>query len=243
MDYYDSTYPLDYYKIGEKYIFYRDTTNRNYWVPQSDEEQHILDTYISKCLNEAKSDLNTSAKKNTQGVTEVKGSSTPGVTEAFGYVGKKGITEDKNSITKKTSIALDEEGEIINYPGINKEIGIVIAKYDNPKYKLLTVVFDDGKVLDYAIGVSSFFNQKNYKVKGPKLKVVVPPLDKKQMPLCLQKMINSDELFTGHDAEILGISKKSSMEKGITEISKATANIGVTETGELKEKVGITEIE
>lgn len=159
----------------------------------------------------------------------------------------KGVTEDKgsknNSLAAKTQIETDKEGALINYIGINKEIGIVVGKYDSPTCQLLTVLFDDGKVLDYIVGRSSFFSQKNFAVRGPKLKVTVPPLKDKQVPLSLQKLENSDGKIDGTKSISKGISEVTSKQHkpSITEVTTKETAKGITETGELGGKVGITE--
>ena len=134
MDYYDSTYPLDYYSIGQMYLFHRDTENRSYWQPQNAEGQRIYDQHIAKYMRSFK--------------------------------------------TSKSKAATDAEGALINWPGINREIGVVVGKYDDGQIKLLTVLFDDGKVSGYIVGKSVAFNQKNYPARSPKLKVTVPQLER-----------------------------------------------------------------
>lgn len=134
MDYYDSTYPLDYYSIGQMYLFHRDTENRSYWQPQNPEGQRIYEQHIAKYMKLFK--------------------------------------------TSKSKAATDAEGALINWPGINREIGIVVGKYDDGQIKLLTVLFDDGKVSGYIVGKSVAFNQKNYPACSPKLKVTIPQLER-----------------------------------------------------------------
>lgn len=134
MDYYDSTYPLDYYSIGEMYLFHRDTENRSYWQPQNPEGQRIYEQHIAKYMKLFK--------------------------------------------TSKSKAAVDAEGALINWPGLNREIGVVVGKYDNGQLKLLTVLFDDGKVSGYIVGKSVAFNQKNSPARSPKLKVTVPQLER-----------------------------------------------------------------
>lgn len=209
MDDYDSNYPLAYYTVGEKYFFYRNTTNRNYWLPQNKVEQDIYNTYVLKYLNL----FSISASEQiTTGITEIITSS-PGITEIVSVSNTKGVTEDKGQKASKSSnntkIELDREGALVNFPGINKEIGVVIGTYNGPECKLLTVLFDDGKVVDYILGVPTLFSQKNYKVYSPKLKVDVPPLDKKHMPLSIQEMAKADGGLLGISAKGLGSSEAS----------------------------------
>lgn len=247
MDYYDSNYPLDYYSIGKKYFFYRDTTNRNYWLPQNKVEQDIYNSYVAKHLTAFKSTSAERSKTDIKGVTEAKTVSSIGVTETSSSINTNGVTEDKgsksSSLAAKAQIEADKEGALINYIGINKEIGIVVGKYDGTTCQLLTVLFDDGKVLDYIVGRPSCFSQKNFAVRGPKLKVTVPPLKDKQVPLSLQKLESSDGQVSGIKSISKGVSGVTSKQHkpSITEVTTQETAKGITETGELGGKVGITE--
>lgn len=226
MDYYDSTYSLEHYKIGEKYIFHRNTTNKNYWLPKNEEEEFIYNTYVAKYLNGLPSIVKESV--GSRGVTEVQNVTLPGVTEVKAIGSVKGVTEDKGvkdkKPTKNVHINSDEEGELVNHIKINKEVGTVVGIYDGPEYKLLTVVFDDGKVLDYIIGTPVFFNQKKYETRKPKLPVNEPGI--KRVPLSLQKQAEADGLFT--DKKVGITEKKTDKKAGITE-KKTDEKAGITE--------------
>lgn len=242
MDYFDSTYPLEYYSIGGKYLFYRDVTNRNFWLPSDSEGQKIYDTYVAKYLLEfktpsAKQTLKASkSKPNNAGITEARKAASPGITETASS--EKGVTESKtvNQVGTQPRIEADGEGALIYHENINKEIGIVVAKYDSSQdpeytgkdYKAITVVFDDGRVVEYMLGQKSYFNQKNCAIQQPKN---VSTIDAD-----LRTKIKAPRSFY----LIRGLTENTTQNRaGITE--NATQNrAGITETDVLPNK-GVTE--
>lgn len=246
MDNYDSTYPLEYYSVGKKYLFYRDITNKNFWLPANNEEQRIYDTYVAKYLPE----LNVPAEKQTRkkadsvGVTEAQDNTSVGVTEVNS--GVKGVTEDQKQEANQGNTKLltpkDGEGALVDFKNINKEIGIVVAKYDSCQdagytgkdYQAITVLFDDGQVVDYILGQSSYFNQKNYAVQQPKRASTVDTAMRTKMkpPRGLLAMV---------DTAIIS-STPQKQKSGVTESNPAASRKGITESVSIENPKGVTEI-
>lgn len=260
MDYFDSNYPLEYYSIGEKYLFYRDVTNRNFWLPSDGNEQKIYDTYVAKYLPEFKTPSSKQTVKTVKasrskpgdvGITEAKKAVLAGITETVAT--EKGVTESKtaNQAAAQPRIEADGEGALIYHKNINKEIGIVVAKYDSSQdpeyigknYKAITVVFDDGRVVEYILGQKSYFNQKNCAVQYPKRAstVDVDLRTEKGTPRGLSLMEKTG--ITEADASPnKGVTESSSnrQRKGITETTTQTDRAGITETNAAPNK-GVTE--
>ena len=232
MDFYDSSYPKEYYKTGEKYVFYRTMSNTHFWKASTPEDQRLIAPYLKKFKSPSMRVLPTGYEA-VKGVTEVI-SNLKGVTEAEKTKAYKGVTE---AGTKTTGIQEQEEGAIAGFKGINKEVGIVIGINDQLPGNTITVLFDDGCVYDYILGQPSYFSQKDIKVIGPKL--MVPPTvqnTRTKVPDCLIKT----QYAKGSSSAAARAGGKQII--GVTEASK-DGIIGVTEVSDTSSlEKGVTEV-
>ena len=170
MDFYDSNYPLGYYSIGERYMFYRHMDNANFWFPEGEEERAIYRESVAPYMEkfpEADERIVLEDGSLADPLPEEKEQKA----RAEEYDGLTAFQRSQlGVVTPKTGMV---EGKVVSFRNLNKESGVVIGKSNATGVAMLTVLFDDGLVYEYVCGQPASLNQSDLPAKPPKGKI--PP--------------------------------------------------------------------